>query len=173
MPLGIQQQVIRFDVPMDEAQLVYGVDGERRFRDVKLRALLGQRVLLHQQRHHITAGQELHYKVQVDRILEAVVHLHDPLVVGLDEDVALGAHVRHLFLLEHVGLPQDLHGVDVARVLFLHQPHLAERAPAYHLQRFEVLDAQPRPLQPQEFRFLLRVLQSLLVPLLLGQALIF
>ena len=38
---------------MDESELVDGVDGEGGLGDVELRALLAQRVLLHQQRHHV------------------------------------------------------------------------------------------------------------------------
>lgn len=50
---GVQQQVIGFDVSVDEAQLVDGVDGQHRLSDVELRGLFRQRVLLHQQRHHV------------------------------------------------------------------------------------------------------------------------
>ena len=32
--------------------------------------------------------------------------------------------VRDLLLLDHVALPQDLHGVHVTRVQLLHQPNL-------------------------------------------------
>lgn len=50
---GVQQQVVWLDVSVDEAQLVDGVDGQDRLGDVELRGLLGQRVLLHQQGHHV------------------------------------------------------------------------------------------------------------------------
>lgn len=59
--LGVQQQVVGLDVPVDEAQLVYGVDGQCSFRDVELRALLRERVLFHEECHHVAAGQEFHY----------------------------------------------------------------------------------------------------------------
>ena len=45
----------------------------------------------------------------------------------------------HLFLLHHVGLPEDLHGIDVPRVHLLHQPHLPEGALSYHLVMVTVL----------------------------------
>lgn len=50
---GVQQQVVRFDVSVDEAQLVDRVDGQYRLCDVELSGLFRQRVLLHQQRHHV------------------------------------------------------------------------------------------------------------------------
>lgn len=55
---GVQQQVVWFDVPVDEAQLVDGVDGEDRLCDVELRGLFRQGVLLHQQRHHVAWQQK-------------------------------------------------------------------------------------------------------------------
>ena len=50
---GVQQQVVRLDVSVDEAQLVDGVDGQHGLRYVELGGLLCQGVLLHQQRHHV------------------------------------------------------------------------------------------------------------------------
>jgi hypothetical protein len=38
--------------------------------------------------------------------------------------------MRDLLLLDHGGLPQDLHGVHVAGVALLHQPNFAERTAA-------------------------------------------
>ena len=72
----------------------------------------------------LTSRQELHDEVEVDGVLEGVEHLHYPRVVGLHEDVALGAHVRDLLALDHVCLAQDLHRVDVARVDLLDQSDL-------------------------------------------------
>lgn len=75
----------------------------------------------------------------------------------------------HLFLLEHVCLAQYLHGVDVPRVLLLHQPHLPERTPTDHLQRLKVLHPQPRALQSQELGLLQGVLVALLLLLYKGK----
>lgn len=172
MPFCVQQQVIGLDVPMDETELVDRIDREGGLSDVELRALFREGVLLHQQRHHIAAGQKLHYQIEINRILEAIVHFHYPLVVGLHQDVPLGAHVSHLLFLEHVRLSEDLHGVHVTRVFLLHEAHLAEGAPAYHFQRFEVFDSQPGPFQPEELRLFLGMLEALLVLLLLGEALV-
>lgn len=52
--LGVQQQVVWFDVSMNEAQLMDEVDGQNRLGHVELRLLLRQGVFLHQQRHHVT-----------------------------------------------------------------------------------------------------------------------
>ncbi len=75
----------------------------------------------------LTSRQELHDEVEVDWVLEGVVHLDDPLVVGLNEDVALGAHVRDLLLVDHVALAKDLHRVHVPGVRLLHEANLERR----------------------------------------------
>jgi hypothetical protein len=72
-----------------------------------------------------------------------------------------------LLFLHHGRFPQDLHGVDVAGVALLDEPHFTERASADHLQRFEVVDSQPRSLQTQKLSFLDGVLGSLFSLLLL------
>lgn len=45
-------------IPVDESELVDGVDGEGGLGDVELSALLAQRVLLHQQRHHVACKRK-------------------------------------------------------------------------------------------------------------------
>lgn len=54
---GVQQQVVRFDVSVDEAQLVDGVNGQNCLCDVELGGLFRQSVLLHQQGHHVAWQQ--------------------------------------------------------------------------------------------------------------------
>lgn len=93
-------------------------------------------------------------------------------MVGLDQHVPLGPHVRHLLLFQHVRLAQHLHRVHVPGVLLLHQPHLAECTAPDHLERLEVLHPEPGALEAQEFRLLLGVLHALLLPLRLGQRLV-
>ena len=69
---GVQQQVVRFDVSVDEAQLVDGVDGQDRLCDVELRGLFGQSVLLHQQGHHVAWQQSQKLELMVHNILVLV-----------------------------------------------------------------------------------------------------
>lgn len=126
---------------MNEAKLVYGIDGERRLGNVELSAVLGESVLLHQQSHHIATRQELqktmvrtaldecvhstnlHNQVQIDGILKTVIHFDNPLMVGLHQNVTLRPDMSYLLLLEHVGLAQYLHSVHVTCIVLLHQSH--------------------------------------------------
>lgn len=73
-----------------------------------------------------TSRQELHDEVEVPLVLEAVEHLNNPGAVCLHQDVPLRPDVSHLLFLQHVRFPQNLHGVNVARVFFLYQPNLDE-----------------------------------------------
>lgn len=40
--------------------------------------------------------------------------------------------ILYLFFLQHVGFSQNLHGVNVSCVFFLHQTHLKETAVTFH-----------------------------------------
>ena len=71
----------------------------------------------------------------------------------------------YLFLLQHVCLPQYLHGVHMPSVQFLYQCHLPKCPSADDLQALEVLLAQSRPPQAQKLSLLLSMLVSVLLPL--------
>ncbi|KYM92428.1 hypothetical protein ALC53_00883 [Atta colombica] len=62
--------------------------------------------------------------IKIYRILETVVHLHDPLMVCFHEDVPLRSDVRNLLLLEHVCLPKDLHRIHMSSILLLYESYL-------------------------------------------------
>eukprot|EP00047_Mylnosiga_fluctuans_P016943 m.57569 g.57569 ORF g.57569 m.57569 type:complete len:382 (+) comp6842_c0_seq1:875-2020(+) len=125
MAVGIEQQVVWLDVAVDEAQRVDRADRQHRLRDVEPRPVFAERVVAHEHRHHVSPREKFHDQVEVDRILKAVEHLDDPLVVRLDEGVALGTHVGDLVLVQHVSLAEHLHGIDHPGVAFLHELDLA------------------------------------------------
>ena len=83
--------------------------------------------------------------------------------------VPKNALVYYLLLLDHVGLPEDLHGVDVAGVDLLDEPNLPEGALPDHLEGLEVVHAEARALQAQELRLFGGVLGPLLHTNSLGQ----
>lgn len=83
-----------------------------------------ERINLDIHSHEIAPWQELHDQVEVTRILERKEKLDDPRRIGLCEDVSFGSHVSELILLEHLGLEEGLHRVDLASVSFLDEPDL-------------------------------------------------
>lgn len=51
---GVQQEVVWFNVSVNEAELVDGVNGQHRLCYVELSGFLSESVLLHQQGHHVS-----------------------------------------------------------------------------------------------------------------------
>ena len=82
--------------PVDESKLVDSLYRQHTLRNVESRHILGEGVILDQHGHEVTSGKELHDEVEVRRILEGVVELHDPWRVGLRENITFGAYVREL-----------------------------------------------------------------------------
>ena len=65
-------------VPVDETQLVDSLNGKHTLRNVETSDIFRESVVLDQHRHEIASRQELHDQIEVGRILEGVVELHDP-----------------------------------------------------------------------------------------------
>ena len=63
---------------MDEAELVDRFNRKNTLCDVETGDVFGECVILYQHRHEIASRQELHDQIEVGRILEGVVELHDP-----------------------------------------------------------------------------------------------
>eukprot|EP00123_Amoebidium_parasiticum_P017429 comp23850_c0_seq1/m.41679 comp23850_c0_seq1/g.41679 ORF comp23850_c0_seq1/g.41679 comp23850_c0_seq1/m.41679 type:complete len:368 (+) comp23850_c0_seq1:444-1547(+) len=166
---GIDQHVVGFDIPVDEVELVDGVQGQGQLSNVMAGGILRECVVADQQGHHVSPGQKLHHQIQVLGILERVVELHHPRVVCLRQYVSLRPHVCQLVLEQHVCLSEYLHGIDVARVDLLPQPNLSKGAPAYDLECVEVLRAQSCSFEPQEVCLPSSLLQQPLTPPLLAQ----
>jgi len=90
---------MQVNVPMDEAQLVHRLDGQRDLSHVKARDVFGEDLVLDEHGHEIAARQELHEHVEERGVLEGRVQLHQPRAVGIGENVTLGTYVRQLILL--------------------------------------------------------------------------
>ena len=60
------------DAPMNEAKLMYCLDREDTFRNIKSCDILGESIVLDEHSHQITTREKLHDEVQIRRILEGV-----------------------------------------------------------------------------------------------------
>mmetsp|Transcript_21612 Transcript_21612/g.49150 ORF Transcript_21612/g.49150 Transcript_21612/m.49150 type:complete len:235 (+) Transcript_21612:1255-1959(+) len=154
MSPGVQEHVVRLDIPMDVPQRVHGADGAGRLRHIKPSQRLAEGILLHQQTHEIPPGHEIHHHVQRRLVLKRIVQRRQPSVAPVRhrQHVPLGLHVPHLVLLDHPSLLHAFECVDrqpgfgrrgpvlLTRVAPAapHQPHLPEGATSDHRQRFEV-----------------------------------
>lgn len=170
----VDEDVVRLNVAMNEAQLVNALERQDALGHVEARYVVRECVVLDEHRHQISARQELHQQVEVLRILERVVQLHYPGTVALGQHVTLSPYVRqlqtkhtyamsapflsaymehtptHLVLFEHLALPECLHCVNLARIHLLYQPNLSKRALSDNLDSPKVIQAQPRTSQAQE-----------------------
>merc|ERR1719228_2608543 len=129
---------------MNKTQIVNVIDGNCSLSHVKLSSFLSQNVFLHQKGHHVTSWQKLHNEVKIGRILETVEHLDDPLMVRLHQDVPLCSDVCHLLLLDHVRLPQDLHGIHMTSINLLNKSHFTKGSFTNHFYWIKVIHSQSR-----------------------------
>lgn len=83
-------------LPVYEAKFVYTIDCKRRLSHIELRTLFTQGIFFHKEGHHVPARQELHDKVQVHGVLEAVVHFNHPLMIGFYKDITFSTYVGYL-----------------------------------------------------------------------------
>mmetsp|Transcript_21082 Transcript_21082/g.59974 ORF Transcript_21082/g.59974 Transcript_21082/m.59974 type:complete len:250 (+) Transcript_21082:291-1040(+) len=128
----VQEQVVRLEVSVDVPEGVDGFDSQNSLGGVEAGGVLREDVLLHEQGHEVSAGEELHDEVEVVLVLERVVEFNEPLGrasgAGMSEDVALGPHVRHLVFEHHGLLDHGFHSVNLTRVFLLDEADLAESA---------------------------------------------
>lgn len=68
----------------------------------------------------------LHDQVECVGVLEGEEEFHDPFAIRFGEDVSLRLHVGQLPATNNVSLLEDLHGVELAILLFANQPHPTE-----------------------------------------------
>lgn len=72
----VEQHVVRFDVAVDEAHGVDGVQRQHHLGCVEAGPLLGD-VVVHGEGDHVAAGHELHHHVEVAVILERAAQLEN------------------------------------------------------------------------------------------------
>lgn len=97
----IDEQVVRLDVAVEEAERVHDAHRNDKLAHVKEGLCLGQHAPALQQREHVAAGYVLLHEPQVARVLEALVQPRDPLRAiayrgNLGERLPLGVRARHL-----------------------------------------------------------------------------
>ena len=127
------------DAPVDDVVFVQVLQRQDKLRDVKPRPLLREPGLALQVPEQFAAALEIGDEVEVRVRLEAELEpdeerrLERPL-----QDLALADRMCHLLLGDDLLFRQDLHGVYPLGVPLADLEHLAERAPADELEKFEI-----------------------------------
>mmetsp|Transcript_40823 Transcript_40823/g.68384 ORF Transcript_40823/g.68384 Transcript_40823/m.68384 type:complete len:211 (+) Transcript_40823:685-1317(+) len=93
VPAGIQQNVLRLEVAMDDAVRVQMRDGQHDLRRVVPRHLFREHAVAVQLEEEVSAIDEVEHKVQLRGGGEGVTQRHDVWVPHLGEDVPLGEGV--------------------------------------------------------------------------------
>ena len=120
------QDVVGFDVSVDEPHSMDGLNGTDQLGDVEQREVLGKGAQLDEKAHHVSSGDVLHHKVEILAVLEREEELHHPFVVSLCENISFRLHVGHLVPSEYVHFSKGLHGVQLLRVSFSHERYNPE-----------------------------------------------
>ncbi len=137
----VDEQVIRFQVPMDVVQIVHAFYCQHRLRSVKPRFLFAQNVLSHQESHQVTAWQKLHDEVEKLFVLKAVFKFDNPRVLGEGENISFSPDMSHLILKNHLCFLHFFYRHDLTRFFAPAYPNFAERASADDGSRLKVPDA--------------------------------
>lgn len=98
-PIVVDQQVLRLEVPVADAELVDVVDARDELLEVLAGLLFLQPLVLHDLVEELAAFHELHHQVQVLLGLDDLVDLHDVGVVQLLEDLDLATDALHVLVL--------------------------------------------------------------------------
>lgn len=128
MTVTVDQNIIGFQVPMYEVDLMDRLDGQDGLSNVKTTGLFAQDILSHEQRHEITTWKKVHDKIKILIVLETVFQIDNPLILCLDEHLTLSLDVIHLILVYHFGLFHSLHGNYLSSIDMPANSDLAECA---------------------------------------------
>mmetsp|Transcript_58483 Transcript_58483/g.163922 ORF Transcript_58483/g.163922 Transcript_58483/m.163922 type:complete len:330 (+) Transcript_58483:68-1057(+) len=123
--IGVEEQVLRLQIAVDDAQAVQVCDGRGHLRRVEDRSALAEPACAAQVVEQLAPGAELHDHVELRRGLEGVVKRHDEGVRHGLQDRPLGLRVLLLVALDDVLLAEHLHRVHLVILRALHEHDLA------------------------------------------------
>ena len=145
MSFLVHDDVIRFQVSVDVVHAVHCLDSQNHFSSIKPTFLLCKDVLLNQQSHEISSGQELHDQIEVQFILERELELHYPWAFGVGEDLSLPFDVSNLLLLQHLRLSHFLHRHNLPCLSDSADSHLSKCPFTNDVQELKVLNRDLLP----------------------------
>ena len=136
--VGVEQQILRLEVAVDDVERVQVRDDRRHLRDVEDDLRLVERRLPPEHRVELAALHQLEQHVQLALVVVRRVQPHHERVVARGEDLLLGDDVRLLLGHDDLVLAHHLERVRLARRLVQAQPDAAIRADAHDAPMLEV-----------------------------------
>mmetsp|Transcript_122498 Transcript_122498/g.305938 ORF Transcript_122498/g.305938 Transcript_122498/m.305938 type:complete len:211 (+) Transcript_122498:548-1180(+) len=148
MAISIKENILRFEIPIDDVQPVQILDGQQDLRGVKSPTALGEAASPAEVEKELAPGAILQDEVELLGCLEGVVQRHDKRVRDGLQDVPLRLSVLDLVALDDILLPEHFHRIHaVLFVLVPHEHDLAVGTLADDLHQREVIEARdPRGL---------------------------
>ena len=102
MSIGINQNIIGFEISMNVVQLMHSVQCNQNLGDVKTGLILREDVLLHEKIHEVATGKVLHHQVEIAIVLEGASKIDYPgIVFTVGENVFLLPCLNHLVFVDH------------------------------------------------------------------------
>lgn len=129
MSVGIEKDVLRFEISVHDAVVVEMLKRENKLGDVELGAVLLEFAFLLKMPEELTTGHVVGDEVEIRRRLEGELEPHDEGRVRRrcpHKDIALSYRVCNFLLLDNDLLGQHLHGVDTTGILLAHLVDLTE-----------------------------------------------
>lgn len=112
MTFFVNQNIIRFEISMNEIHFVYRFNTQNSLRNVEPRFVFGQNIFFHEQGHEITSWQKVHDQIQVLIILKTELQVYDPLVPGFYQNFSFGLNMIHLIFINHLCFLHPFHSYN-------------------------------------------------------------
>mmetsp|Transcript_11936 Transcript_11936/g.24230 ORF Transcript_11936/g.24230 Transcript_11936/m.24230 type:complete len:330 (-) Transcript_11936:2835-3824(-) len=143
VPVSLQEHVLRLQVPVNDVDVVQGLEGERDLANVELSPALLHPAHLAEEGEEVAPLDEVHDHVQLRVGLEGVrKRHHEGVTRRLLKYVPLRLRPLHLPPPHQLRLLQNLHRVNVAILLVPDLHHLAKPPPAQDREELEVVEAR-------------------------------
>mmetsp|Transcript_30376 Transcript_30376/g.97927 ORF Transcript_30376/g.97927 Transcript_30376/m.97927 type:complete len:250 (+) Transcript_30376:554-1303(+) len=135
---GVEEDVLRLEVPVDDAEGVDVLEGEGELRGVEPRASFAELADLLEMAEEFAPGAVVEDEVELLPRLEGRVEADDEGVLHVAQDGALRFCVLDLVPLDDVFFFKDLHRVNRPRLTLAHEEHLPEAPLPDHADHLEV-----------------------------------
>lgn len=113
MAFSVYQQILRFEVSVDDILLVHVANGEQYFADVKHRNIIAKAPIFSQPIKELTSRTKLEDHVDEDIVLKGSFEGIDEGVVEFTEYLFFEFYMLHLFEVDYVGFRNLLQGEDL------------------------------------------------------------
>lgn len=135
------ENVLRFEIPVDEAHVVQILEGENDLRSVESDGILFEAALglTLKNAEELSSSTVVHYETETVGGLEGGIHSDDERMICGCENFTFGHDALDLVFLNHFFARQNLHGVELIGTLEADEKNLTDAASTEKLESGKVL----------------------------------